>query len=119
MRRIAVAADNNTVSGHFGLSEEFIYFDTEGETVTNIERVHNPGHRPTELPEKVMDHKGKIDTIIAGRLGKEAAKIFEREGVEIIIGAEGEPEHIIDSYIRGELHSKGEFCDAWMCEFFF
>ncbi len=118
MKRIAVAAEKNVVSDHFGLSEDFIYYDTDGEKITKVERFHNPGHRPSELPEKIIEHGGKIDTIISGKLGREAAKIFEHEGVEIIIGAKGDTRNIVDSYISGKLHSKGEFCDAWMCEFF-
>jgi predicted Fe-Mo cluster-binding NifX family protein len=118
MKRIAVAAEKNVVSDHFGLSEDFIYYDTDGVKVTKIERFHNPGHRPSELPEKIIAHGGKIDTIISGKIGKEAAKIFQNEEVEIIIGAKGETSEVVDSYIKGTLHSEGEFCDAWMCEFF-
>lgn len=118
MKRIAVAAEKDVVSGHFGLCEDFLYYNTDGEKITKIERFHNPGHRPCELPETVMTHGGRIDTIIVGRLGKEAAKIFKDKGVEIILGAEGETRKIVDEYIHGELHSEGDYCDAWTCEFF-
>jgi len=118
MKRIAVAAEKSEVSGHFGLSEDFIYYDTDGKNITKVERFPNPGHRPCELPEKIISHGGNIDTVISGKLGKEAAKIFQDKGVEIIIGAKGEVKQIIDSYLSGDLHSTGEFCDAWTCEFF-
>jgi predicted Fe-Mo cluster-binding NifX family protein len=117
MKRIAVAAEKDVVSDHFGLCEDFLYYNTDGEKITKIERFHNPGHRPCELPEEVIAHGG-IDTIISGKLGKEAARIFQDKGVEVIIGAEGEAREIVDSYIHGKLHSEGEFCDAWTCEFF-
>ena len=118
MKRIAVAAEKNEVSEHFGLSEDFIYYDTDGEKIIKVERFHNPGHRPSELPEKIINHGRKIDTVISGRLGNEAAKIFMHDGVEIIIGAKGDIAKTVDSYLHGSLHSEGEFCDAWTCEFF-
>ena len=116
MKRIVVAADKDVVSGHFGLSDDFMYFSTDGEKITKIERFPNPGHRPCELPEKIIEHGA--DIIIAGKLGKAAAEIFEKKGVQVIIGAEGETREVVDSYIHGDLLSHGEYCDAWTCEFF-
>jgi predicted Fe-Mo cluster-binding NifX family protein len=116
MKRIAVATEKDVVSGHFGLCEDFMYYTTDGGHITKIERFPNPGHRPCELPEKVVAQGA--DIIISGKLGKAAAEIFEHMGVKVIIGAEGETREVVDAYIHGDLESKGEYCDAWTCEFF-
>jgi predicted Fe-Mo cluster-binding NifX family protein len=116
MKRIAVAAEKDVVSGHFGLCEDFLFYNTEDGKITKIEKFDNPGHRPCELPEKIID-KG-VDTIISGKLGKAAAEIFQKRGVNVVIGATGEAREVVDQYIHGNLHSEGDFCDAWTCEFF-
>ncbi len=115
MKRIAVATEKDVVSDHFGLCEDFVFFNTDNGKITKIEKFANPGHVPCELPEKIMA-KG-ADTIISGKLGKTAAEIFKMHGVDVITGAAGETREVVDAYIHGDLKSTGEFCDAWSCEF--
>ncbi len=115
MKRIAVAAEKDVVSGHFGFCEDFMFFNTEDGKITKIEKFANPGHVPCELPDTIIA-KGAT-TIITGNLGREAAKKFEKQGVEVVIGVTGETREVVDAYIHGHLHSQGEYCDAWNCEF--
>ncbi|HLW22017.1 MAG TPA: NifB/NifX family molybdenum-iron cluster-binding protein [Sphaerochaetaceae bacterium] len=115
MKRIAVAAEKDVVSDHFGLCEDFMFFNTENGKITKIEKLVNPGHVPCELPEKIIANGA--DTIISGNLGKNAANIFKMNGVEVVVGASGEAREVVDAYIHGDLKSTGELCDAWNCEF--
>ncbi len=50
MKIAAVAAMGNTVAGHFGHCENFIFFDTENGKIVSEQSVPNPGHRPGFLP---------------------------------------------------------------------
>ena len=54
--KIAVAAMGNTVAGHFGHCENFIFFDTADGAITAVNSVPNPGHRPGFLPNFLADH---------------------------------------------------------------
>lgn len=116
MKRIAVAAEQDVVSNHFGLCENFLIFSTEDGKIRKIEKVANPGHLPCELPEFVS-HVG-ADVVITGSMGKSAASQFALLHIPYVIGAKGEARAAVDAFIHGDLESKGELCDAWTCEFF-
>lgn len=106
--KIAVASDGGKVTGHFGHCESFIVFETEEEKIVKKENVPNPGHRPGFLP-KFLHEKG-VEVIISGGMGGAAIDIFNENNIEVIIGAKGEAEENIKSYLKGELQSTGSVC---------
>ena len=52
-----------------------------------------------------------IDVIIAGGMGTSAQQIFNENGIEVVVGAEGASDNLVGKYIKGELISAGSFCD--------
>ena len=115
MRKIAVACEENQVSEHFGLCKHFKVYNIEGKSVRLIEQLANPGHKPCELPEYICNFGAT--TIISGSMGKAAAHIAKEHGIEKIVGATGDTDEVIASYIDGSLISTGQLCDSWICEF--
>ena len=65
--KIAVAAMGNSVAGHFGHCENFIFFDTEDGKIISENSVPNPGHRPGFLPNFLADNGAQV--IISGGMG--------------------------------------------------
>ena len=45
----------------------------------------------------------KADTLITGNCGPKAFKVLDAVGIEVIIGATGKIEDVIDRYKKGEL----------------
>ena len=108
MLRISVAAMGNTVAGHFGHCENFIFFDTEDGKILAEESVPNPGHRPGFLPNFLADRGAKV--IISGGMGGGAVDIFNERDVEVILGAQGNARENVEAYLRGQLKSTGSVC---------
>ena len=106
--KIAVAAMGNTVAGHFGHCENFIFFDTADGKITSVNSVPNPGHRPGFLPNFLADNGAEV--VIAGGMGGGAVDIFSERGVEVIVGATGDATVAVEAYLRGELVSTGSIC---------
>ncbi len=109
MMKIAVAAMGNTVAGHFGHCENFIFFDTDNGAIVGENSVPNPGHRPGFLPNFLADNGAKV--IIAGGMGGGAVDIFNERGVEVIVGAQGDARAAVEAYLKGELVSTGSVCN--------
>lgn len=86
--KIAVAAMGNSVAGHFGHCENFIFFDTEDGKIISENSVPNPGHRPGFLPNFLADNGAQV--IISGGMGGGAVDIFNERGVEVIVGVQGD-----------------------------
>lgn len=106
--KIAVASDNEMVTGHFGHCESFGIFDIENNQITKSEYVPNPGHKPGFLPNFLNDMG--VDVIISGGMGGGAVDIFNEKGIEVIVGTKGSAESAVKSYLLGELKSTGSVC---------
>ncbi|MBN2483969.1 MAG: NifB/NifX family molybdenum-iron cluster-binding protein [Candidatus Omnitrophica bacterium] len=106
--KIAISADGNLVSAHFGRCPSFTIVDVEGDSIVSKEVIDNPGHHPGFLP---MFLKGKgVRAIIAGGMGQRAQMLFEESGIETIMGIEGNIDEVIDQVMAGTLHGGESLC---------
>lgn len=106
--KIATASIGDMVTEHFGHCENFNIFEVKDNTITGIESVPNPGHRPGFLPNFLADMG--VNVIISGGMGGGAIDIFNERGIEVITGAKGKAITVVESYIKGELKSTGSIC---------
>jgi predicted Fe-Mo cluster-binding NifX family protein len=108
MMRIAVAAEGDNVTEHFGHCVNFMLYDVENYKITKAESVDNPGHEPGFLPNFLADRGVKV--IISGGMGQGAVDIFNQRDVEVITGASGNAKTAVEFYLRGELITTGSVC---------
>ena len=106
--KIAIASDGNKVSGHFGHCEGFTMYEVEQGQSLKKEFIPNPGHKPGYLP--VFLKEKDTNVIIAGGMGGAAQDLFIENGIEVVVGAQGLCDDIIQAFIRGELQSTGSAC---------
>ncbi len=106
--RIAVASDNNMVSGHFGHCEGFTIFEVEDNKIDDKKFLESPGHKPGFLPRFLAEQK--IDVIIAGGMGAKAQSLFNENGIEVVVGASENTEDVVKSFLNGRLKSTGSVC---------
>lgn len=106
--RIAVASEGKNVSGHFGHCEGFTMYELEGNKIVQKSFTENPGHRPGFLPVFLKDLGTNL--IIAGGMGATAQDLFNENGIEVVVGAQGDCDSVIEEYIKGNLKSTGSVC---------
>ncbi|MGH4141058.1 NifB/NifX family molybdenum-iron cluster-binding protein [Clostridium sp.] len=106
--KIAVASDGKQVSGHFGHCEGFTIYEVEEGKTANKNFTPNPGHKPGYLP--VFLKELNVNLIIAGGMGETAQNLFNEKGIEVVVGAQGLSDDIVQKYINGELKSTGSVC---------
>ncbi len=106
--KIAVASEENTVTEHFGHCQNFNIFETKNKEIVNKESLANPGHKPGFLPNFLNDQG--VDVIISGGMGGGAIDIFNEKNIEVIVGASGDAERAVKSYLSGDLKSTGSVC---------
>jgi predicted Fe-Mo cluster-binding NifX family protein len=107
--KIAVASNEGMVAGHFGHCGAFDVFDTTEENIIKHESIKNPGHKPGFLP-KFLKELG-VEVIIGGGMGASAINLFNNYGVKVLVGAEGACKSVVESYLSGDLVSKGSACE--------
>jgi predicted Fe-Mo cluster-binding NifX family protein len=106
--KIAVAADNNYVSAHFGHCEGFDVYTVEGKEIISKEFLPNPGHRPGFLP--VFLKENGVEVIIAGGMGGAAQELFQNNNIKVLTGVQGLCEAAVSQYLEGSLKSTGSIC---------
>ena len=106
--KIVVPAMGTELAQHFGHCENFLFFEVEAGKIINTTSVPNPGHRPGFLPNFLADHGAEV--IIAGGMGGGAVDIFNERGVEVVLGATGDPTTMVEAYLAGQLISTGSIC---------
>lgn len=106
--KIAVASEGKMVTEHFGHCENFNIYNVKDGKIIDNENIPNPGHKPGFLPNFLNDLG--VNVIISGGMGEGAIEIFEKKGIEVVIGASGEAIKAAEDYISGNLKSSGSVC---------
>ena len=109
MMKIAVASDNEMVAGHFGFCPNFNVFEIEENDIVKSESIANPGHKPGFLPNYLNDMG--VNVIISGGMGGSAVNLFNGKNIEVIVGASGNAQAAVESYLKGNLKSTGSVCN--------
>ena len=106
--KIAVTYDNGNVFQHFGKTENFKVYTVEENKVVSNEIISSNGTGHGALAGILAD--AGIDVLICGGIGGGAQSALEEAGIELIAGAEGNTDEVVETYLKGELVSTGSNC---------
>jgi predicted Fe-Mo cluster-binding NifX family protein len=112
MLKIAIPANKNQFSTHFGGAEKFIVFevDEQKKEIISSKEETPPPHETGTYPEFLQSLK--VDIVIAGGMGPRAVSMLESSGMKVLLGVHGssDPEKIVHDYLEGTIKTTGESC---------
>lgn len=111
--RVAIAAEGNGVSSHFGHCEKFEVFDVRNKEIFHYEVILNPGHEPGKLP-RLLASCG-ITRVLAGGMGMKAVQLFEEQGIEVTTGISGPVKEVIGNFIDDRIVAGESICHHSGC----
>lgn len=97
-----------TIESHFGHCRNFKIFNVEDRKVVSTEVLDTPPHQPGLLPRFLGEHK--VNVVITGGMGQRAIDLFKEQNIDVILGAQGNMEDILNIYLNGDLYSTGSAC---------
>ena len=109
MKIIAIPSNGEEVSQHFGHCSKFYLITVDGNNILKKEFIDNPGHQPGFLPG-FLNEKG-VNCIIAEGMGTRAIALFQENKIEVITGASGSLDKLIEEYLKGSLKTEDNICD--------
>jgi len=111
--KIAISTNEGFVSMHFGRCPSYTIFEIEDGNIIKKEEIPNPGHQPGFLPQYLSELG--INCIVAGGIGSRAQLLFSQENIEVITGAQGTIDKVIEQYINNDLETGEDLCshDHW------
>lgn len=107
--KIAVTYENGQIFQHFGHSESFKIYETEGKNIVRAEVIGTDGAGHSALAAVLKD-KG-VDVLICGGIGNGAVTALSEAGIDVYSGADGEADAAVEAYLNGDLTSAGVNCD--------
>ena len=106
--KVAVSTENGNVSPHFGRCPEFTLVELDGDKILNKEVIPNPGHAPGFLPN-YFGEMG-VEAVIAGGAGQRAQALFAEKNIQLVLGATGDIDSVLDLLCKGELEGGESLC---------
>lgn len=100
--------DLNTIESHFGHCAYFKIFKVKGNEVLGYEVRDTPVHEPGAFPKYLGELN--VNVIITGGMGQRAIDLFKAQNIDVILGANGNIENVLNVYLNGSLNSTGEAC---------
>ena len=96
----------SVISEHFGHAPHFAYIeiDEKGKYEINIEKNPLEGHGPGDIPRYLANKK--VNKLIVRGVGGRAIGFFQQLGIDVIKGAEGNIEEIMESLEKESLKDK-------------
>ena len=107
--KIAVTYENGEVFQHFGHTEQFKVYETDGKTILSSEILGADGSGHGALAQLLGRHD--ISVLICGGIGGGAQNALAECGIELCAGASGSADEAVEAYLRGELINTGANCD--------
>lgn len=109
--KIAIPIRDGKFCEHFGGADTFSFY-TVDETSRSVGNHHlnvPPEHGRGVFPVWLRQQGATV--VMAGGMGPRAVNIFAHQGVEVVLGVQGEdPEKIVHGYLDGTLETTGEVC---------
>jgi len=109
--KIAIPNNGSMVNQHFGMSKSFVIATIEDKKILSVEEI--------SAAELAHQHQGLADllqkqgatVVITGGIGGGAISGLKQNGLEVITGASGEYDKVIEEYINGTLEDKNVTCN--------
>ena len=110
--KIAVTYDNGNVFQHFGKTENFKVYEVEDDKVVSSEVIGSNGTGHGALAGLLAEQG--INVLICGGIGGGAQTALTEAGIEMVAGAQGNTDDVVEAYLKGELvhHEEGHSCGS-------
>ena len=109
--RIAIPVHQGRFSAHFGGAEAFAFYTVDDTSRTIGERHIDvpPEHGRGVFPSWIRKQGATV--VLAGGMGPRAADIFAQQGIEVVLGVNGDdPDILAQSFLDGTLEASGGLC---------
>ncbi|NOY38594.1 MAG: ATPase [Chlorobi bacterium] len=109
-RKIAIPAEGNVLSMHFGKAGVFYIYETENNQVISVHQHQAPEHYDGVYP--LWLKQKEVTDVISEGIGQKAIDSLLKAGINVFDGAPVKsPDELIADLLSGCLQSIGNFCD--------
>lgn len=109
-KRIAIPLEDGKLCAHFGHCRQFALIDTENGQISGETFLLPPPHEPGLLPAWLGERQ--VTDVIAGGMGQRAIELFNRQNINVFVGAPlKSPRELASDLLRDALEAGANYCD--------
>jgi len=110
--KIAIAKDGSAVSGHFGHCEGFAVYTADNGVVTFAgDLTGSEGHSSAA---SLLASQG-VTHVLSGGMGGRARDMLQEQGIESILGVQGQIESVAKEFFAGRISDNAPLCTHSGC----
>ena len=99
--KIAVTYENGQIFQHFGHTEKFKVYETEGNKILRSEVIDTAGSGHGALAGFLLNND--VDVLICGGIGGGAKTALAQAGIRLLGGVSGDADQAVTDYLEGRL----------------
>lgn len=100
--KIAVTYENGEIFQHFGHTEKFKVYETDGRNVLSSEVIDTAGSGHGALAGFLLAEG--VDVLICGGIGGGAKTALAQAGIQLMGGVSGDADQAVTDYLEGRLN---------------
>ena len=100
--KIAVTYENGQIFQHFGHTEKFKVYETEGNKILSSEVIDTAGSGHGALAGFLLNND--VDVLICGGIGGGAKTALAQAGIRLLGGVSGDADQAVADYLEGRLN---------------
>lgn len=109
--KIAMPKDGDMVNQHFGQSKNFLIATVENQEIIKRQEIGSESLQHNHAGLSGLFLAEGVSLVITGGIGKPALDALKENGLEVIKGASGKCEEILEKYLAGELDDQNITCN--------
>jgi len=108
--RIGMPKNGEMINQHFGQSREFLIVNIENGAVTDKKVVGGDALQHNHAGLSGLFVNEGVSLVIVGGIGQPALNALVQNGLQVIRGASGQCDDILERYLRGSLQDQNVSC---------
>ncbi len=108
-KKLAIPLDGEELSGHFGHSREFAFYEIENDRIVSSSHQIPPPHAEGTMPRWLVENK--VTDMLVGGIGPKAIKILNEHKINVYVGVQTDrSENMASDFIKGSLKFGQNYC---------
>ena len=109
--KMAMPKDGEMVNQHFGQSKYFLIATVENQQIVDRKEISSESLQHNHAGLSGLFLAEGVSLVITGGIGKPALDALKEKGLEVIKGASGKCEEVMEKYLTGKLDDQNVTCD--------
>jgi predicted Fe-Mo cluster-binding NifX family protein len=108
-KKLAIPLEGEVLSGHFGHSSQFAFYEIEDDKIVSSSRQIPPPHEHGSIPKWLVENQ--VTDVLAGGIGPKAVDILNGHQINVFAGVETDSsENLALNFLKGNLKYGSNSC---------